>query len=150
MSRTQRILTEIFFPPLIGTIVIVISGCISGGINGLNDIISDGIIGFILGIPALLFFAYLFGILPSLLYALIMEILFSYNFHNKLSFLLTVSTSTLLGLLSGYCVFFLSQSFTQGSAPDLRKLIGVGISVGIIMGFVLACCMRRQSQNNLS
>ncbi len=133
MKQTQRVLIEIFMPPLLAAIIIVVGGYTS---DSLTDII--------LGFPAFLGFSYVFGIIPSLLYAFMMEIWFRKKLHEKLGISATVLFSLLLGSLAGLSVFILSKTFTQGSASDMRKFIGIGSLTGIISGLGLACCLKRQ------
>lgn len=131
MTRTRRIAFEILSPPLIATFLMATDGRSP-----------DTLLIKIFGFPVMLFYAYVFGIIPSVVYALVMETWIRLKGHQKFGVFLTVLISSLLGLLSGYAVFFLSRPLTQGSSADLKWLMGIGIQTGVSAGFLIAWCLQ--------
>jgi hypothetical protein len=127
MRRAHWVMFEIFAPAPLGAILILLMGHTP---ESLTEILRT--------LPIFLLISYIFGIVPSLLYAFVIEAWF----HNKLqwqsSIILTVLVSLLLGALSGLCVFVLSAVFTTGSTFDLLRFIGIGCLVGLIIGVCLA------------
>src|SRR5436189_5809966 len=108
MTRTRRIAVEILSPPLIAAFLIATDGRSA-----------DTVLASVFGFPIMLVYAYVFGIIPSAAYALAIETWITLKGHQKFGAFLTVVISSLLGLLSGYIVFFLSQHLTKGSSTDL-------------------------------
>jgi hypothetical protein len=125
MNRSRRLLIEILTPPFLGALIYTLGG------YG-----SDNLLDRITLFPVFLVAVYCFGSLPSLLYALIMEIWFSNRLHKRLGIIATLIVSLLLGACSGFCVFALSKVFIQGSGSDLKVFLGIGNIVGIGMCFI--------------
>lgn len=88
--------------------------------------------------PALLMVSYVFGIVPSLLYAFMMELWFHNRLNEKWGFALTILVSLLLGFLCGFFVFALSEPFSKGTASDMLRLAVIGTLVGLAIGIYLA------------
>ena len=84
--------------------------------------------------PIFLMVSYVFGIVPSLLYAGIMELWFCNKLNEKLGCILTILFSVLLGFLSGFIVFVFSKPFTKGTASDMLHIAGIGALVGLVIG----------------
>lgn len=122
----RRVAIEILSPPIIATFLIIT--------DGRNP---DTILARVIGFPVGLFYGYLFGIIPSALYAAILELWIAIKGHQKCGAVVTILISSLLGLLSGYFVFLLSHHLTQGSSQDLNYLSGIGLQTGVGAGFLV-------------
>lgn len=106
---------EILGPPLCGTFVLfALHGCFWGG--GIELIY--------------LFFAYVFGFLPSCVYSVIMELWIGLGYAKRFGFAATVALSTCLGLVTGV-IFHFGVERTDGYIP-------VGFITGLLLGIVLA------------
>jgi hypothetical protein len=122
MNRTQRILVEILSPSFLAAAIFTISGCGS-------DNITDRFVFF----PFFLVFAYLYGIVPSVVYAAVMEFWFKKRFHiHKYGLLSTAAVSATLGLGAA----FLIQLVIQGT--KISSLLPIGTLVGLMVGLYLA------------
>jgi hypothetical protein len=122
MSRTRRVTIEVLVPPLLATFIVAIwQG------KHFADNIQQAIIGF----PVFVFFAYIYGILPCIGYAALMELWFSKGFNNGHSWIYTTTLSTLFGLTAG----FLIQLLIPGGFMMLMPVGGVD---GFLVGLYLA------------
>src|SRR5665213_1974693 len=121
MNRTRRVLVELLAPPLGATIIVA---SISRG---------DTLTSRILGFPALLIFAYIFGIVPSAIYTAVMELWFEKGYYRRFGLSITVALSGVLGLADRYGVEMLSQQITKSSL--FTYLLPVGSNVGVLLGF---------------
>ena len=128
MNRKQRILIEIFSPPLLGAAIFTV-----GGFG------SDTLVDRIMFFPFFLVFAYLYGILPTAAYAAVMELWFTQRLHIRCGLLGTTVVSSLLGLGAG----FLIQLMAQGA--KISSLLPIGALVGLVIGLYLA---RKSRKNN--
>jgi len=127
MSRIHRIIFEILAPVPLGAIVLLIS---SRTHESLSEILK--------AFPVFLIVAYTIGIVPSVFYALTMEIFFRSKLHQRFGFPLAIFVSALSGLMSGLCIHMISADYTQASGFDILRLAAIGSLVGLIIGFYIA------------
>ena len=120
MSNSRRFIIAMLSPPLLGAIIIACMGRTAPTVHET-----------IWTFPFFLLFAYGFGIVPSSVYALIMEFWFSTGFHRRCGPLCTVALSLSLG---GICGFFI-QIFVF--ANGVTYMLPVGAIVGLIVGWWL-------------
>jgi len=118
MNPTRRFLVEILIPPLLGAIIVACSGRTA-----------DDVLHLIFGFPAFLIFAYAYGIVPSTVYAAVMEVWFRRGYHYRYGLASTVILSALLGLGAGFGI----QLAVQGTGTTYFLL--VGLVVGLMIGF---------------
>ena len=127
MTRIHRLLVEILIPAPLGAILILIGGDRSEPLWQKVEFF-----------PVFVLVSYLFCIIPSLFYALVMELWFRRQLHQKCWRFFTAIVSCVSGLLSGVGVYFLSLPCTKGSFGELLWLTNVGACVGTIIGIYLA------------
>lgn len=127
MTRQRRLLIEILLPAPLGAIALTIS-------NYSTQSFAEEVKAF----PIFLAVVYAFALIPSLLYALTMELWFGGNFHRRLGVVVTTIVSLLAGLLAGGCIYLISLNYTKGSSVDMLRLAVIGAVVGIILGGYLA------------
>ena len=89
MSKYQRIYIELLAPPFLAAILFIVGDK------------SDSWVAILIGFLPLLFFAYLFGIIPSALYTVVMEFWFRCGLHARFGSFCTVVASLLLGVAAG-------------------------------------------------
>ena len=92
-------------------------------------------------LPLFIVVSYAFGIVPSLLYTLIMETWFYKGFHIRFALGWTVAVSLLMGVLSGGLICFITSKFTQ--SLDILRFSAIGALVGFLIGIGLAFFERR-------
>ena len=115
MTRLHRITTEVFAPPALGALSLVILDCPR-----------KGILEAIAWIPSYLVFAYLFATIPSILYAWTMELWFQRRLHHRFGSIATISFSAAVGTVVGAFL----NIFLQFQLP----LCLCGGSVGALIG----------------
>ncbi|MCG3150698.1 MAG: hypothetical protein PCFJNLEI_04189 [Verrucomicrobiae bacterium] len=86
----------------------------------------------LVGFPLLIAYAYAFGIVPSLLYAGLMEIWFGLKLDRRCGSVATVIFSGLLGAASGFSIQLVTTQATGG-----LPLVSVGGIVGLGVGVIL-------------
>jgi hypothetical protein len=123
MSQKQRILIELLTPPFLATLWLVV-------ISWKAETISSVLLGFL----PLLLFAYLFGIIPALLYTFAMERWFRSGLRVRFAWLCTAGLSALLGAAAG----FLAAAFGAGIGflipSDCLHFLRIGAVVGLLIG----------------
>lgn len=124
MSNIRRKLVEVFAPPFLATIALVI-------LIAKNDSASGILLGFI----PFLFCAYVFGIIPSLLYMLAMESWFKLKLRGRWGMLCTVGLSVLLGTAAGLMTNVLAHVTGFLTGADDLWLPKIGALVGLLVGF---------------
>lgn len=128
VNRHYRILLEAIAPVPLGAILMMLTT--SRASESVGEVVK--------AFPIFLMVSYVFGIVPSLLYAGIMELWFCNKLNEKLGCILTILFSVLLGFLSGFIVFVFSKPFTKGTASDMLHIAGIGALVGLVIGIYLA------------
>jgi len=124
MSKNRRILFEILAPPFLTTIWLVIT-------SSKAETIADGIRGFF----PLLLFAYVFGILPALLYTLAMELWFKFGLRARCGLLCTIGLSAFLGAWAGFLSAAIGTLLGFLIWSDCIHFLWIGASVGLLIGF---------------
>jgi hypothetical protein len=123
-SADQRILTELLTPPLLAAFLVVIFLTISGQ-NG------DGVLKTIIYFPGFVCVAYWFGLIPSLLYTIVMEFWSRKGLHARCGLLCTVGLSSLLGTGAALLLHLVVQDYGFG----IRIFLPLGASVGCLTGY---------------
>jgi hypothetical protein len=123
MSKYRRILFEILAPPLLATIWLLITSSKSETISGV-----------ILGFLPLLFFAYIFGIIPALLYTVAMELWFQFGLRVRCGLLCTVGLSAFLGAGAGFLSAGIGALLGFLIWMDCIHFLWIGASVGLLIG----------------
>jgi hypothetical protein len=116
LSRTKRVLIELFIPPLLGSAPFWLIAVFSGG--GLN------------GVIFILFIAYLVALVPSLLFTVALEIAFSMGLDPRNS--KAIWFAGFLGLAAGTAC---AAVFKLGKWLIILGPIGavVGLAIGLIV-----------------
>lgn len=117
MTRRWRITIELGVPPLLAAILLVVT----------SPTPSYGIAEILIGFPALVATAYVFGILPCSVYAVLMEFWFEKGFNRRCGWLSTAILSSLIG----GCAGFLIQLVVPGG---LIELVPIGFIAGLTVG----------------
>jgi hypothetical protein len=130
MSKFRRILFELLAPPFLAAILIITTDT------------SDTFLGMLAGFLPFLFFAYAFGIIPSLIYMLAMEFWFQSGLRARCGFLCTIGLSCLLGVGAGFLSAWLGIWLGFLTQPDNLHLARIGGIVGSLIGFYVG---RRQT-----
>ena len=93
---------------------------------------SDSLLDAALGFPIFVLTAYAFAILPSMLYAFLMEVWFEKNLHSRIGLLATVAFSAVLGATAGFAIQTVALQ-----ESGFTYFVSVGGIVGLIIGFFL-------------
>lgn len=133
MNKGRRIFFATLTPPVLAGLVYTLGGYGS-------DSIGDRIVL----LPIFIVTVYCFGLLPSFVYALIMDIWIRNNIHKKVGRFFTIVFSTLLGGLSGLFVFILSQPYTQATTSDYKMFLEIGCLVGAFMGVSMIFLLKQK------
>jgi len=124
MSKNRRIFFELLAPPFLATIWLLIT-------SSKSETISDAILGFV----PLLLFAYMFGVIPAILYTVAMELWFRFGLRARCGLLCTIGLSAFLGAGAG----FLSAAFGAWIGfliwPDCIHFLWIGAWIGLLIGF---------------
>lgn len=128
-ERSFRLCVELAAPSPLAALLIVITRSTS-----------DSLATVILGFPMFVMLAYAFGILPSILYAFLMELWFEKNLHSRCGLLATMIFSGILGAAAGYAI----QIFPVQD-KGFTYFITIGGIVGLIVGSFLFRYSRGQS-----
>jgi hypothetical protein len=136
MSRFNRITLELLMPVPLGSIIFVVVG---GFPESPVELLKE--------LPLFIVVSYAFGIVPSLLYTLIMETWFYNGFHIRFALGWTVAVSLLLGILSGGLICFITSKFTQ--SLDILRFSVIGALVGFLIGIGLVFFERRSVHRGL-
>ncbi len=124
MNRTCRVAVEILAPPLVAFALAVAFLQLEGPTLGTGDLKE---------LAQLLGFAYLVSILPSLLFAMLMEAAFARWFNPRSG--LTVLLGAGLGALCGLGVNFILRNVHDEGL--LRFLVALGVATGGVVGLVV-------------
>ena len=126
MSKEKRILLELFAPPLLAVMWMTVE-------EGFMK--SESIFITLVALFPMLMFAYLFSIIPSLIYTLVMETWFRAGLGARLGLFSTAGLSSLLG--AGACFLACAIGIWLGPLISFNRgqfaLIGAG--AGLLIGF---------------
>ncbi len=120
LRKLHRIIVEIALPPPLAVVIVLVSHPRS---YRAEDILT--------GLPALLFAAYAFALLPCLAYAAVMELWFAKGIQDRCGPLCTAGVSSLLGTGAGYVI----QLLIPGGGI---VLLPIGALDGMLVGAYLA------------
>jgi hypothetical protein len=126
MSKYRRIFIEVLAPPFLAAMI-----------AAAGDKSSEWYM-IIAGFIPLLFFFYLLGIIPSVIYALGMELWFFAHLRERCGLICTVAVSGLLGFVAGLGGAWSGIWFGFLTRPDDVSLARLGIVVGLLVGFYVA------------
>ena len=124
MSKNRRIFFELLAPPFLATIWLLIT-------SSKSETISDAILGFV----PLLFFAYMFGIIPAILYTGAMELWFRFGLRVRCGLLCTVGLSAFLGAVAGILSAGIGALLGFLRRPDCIHFSLIGAVIGLLIGF---------------
>jgi hypothetical protein len=130
MKRRNRILLEIFAPPFIGTLVWIVCGCVKDMLY--SGKVTDQSYSFLGSCLVIALFAYIFGIVPSVLCTLLAELMFSMGL-NPGSWRM-VFVAGFLGTIAGVGIFIELRGAFSGLAYFLSF---VGLITGLIIGLII-------------
>jgi hypothetical protein len=128
MSQRQRQIIEILAPAPLAAIMIAIATPASQSLA-----VATG------GFASLVFIAYLFALVPSLIYSLVMEKWFALRLDKKYGRVSTAMLSLTLGSVSGGGIWCLGAMLGFITRVDAPPLLLVGSLVGLIIGGFLTC-----------
>lgn len=127
MSKPQRIVVEAFAPPLLATLYLF---CFPPA-GWKPEPISTQLLAFL----PMLFFAYLFAIIPSCLYAAVMELWFRLRLRTRFGLFCTVALSSFLGAGGGFLACAIGTWLGPLIGEDFREYVRNGVVVGLLVGF---------------
>ncbi len=126
MNRKRRVIIEVFAPSFLGTVLWY------GG--HIGELAHTGALN-LLDFSIYWVLAFLFALVPSLVYALVMEWWFGRGLLDRARRISAVALSTALGFGAGYFVFRASEA----------RVIWLGGAVGLILGVVLGLGAKDES-----
>jgi hypothetical protein len=128
ITRRQRIALMVLVPPLVGGAMLVLS---------MPAFISTGAIPFLQVVPVALLLAFLFGVPPSLLFALIMEVAFTRRLDPRRWAAPLLATA--LGATTGVGVgAFVVRVFRGGQTGGIRVfLVAAGAAAGLVVALAI-------------
>jgi hypothetical protein len=124
MTKYRRILLELLAPPFIATIALVVT-----------SYPSETLFGILAGFLPLLMFAYLFGIIPAVLYTIGMEFWFQLGLRVRCGLLCTVGLSVCLGAGAGFLSATLATWFGVLTEAECLYFLRVGGLIGSLIGY---------------
>ena len=127
MNTNKRVFAELLAPPFLATVWLAVA-------SAKSETISSILAGFL----PLLFFAYVFSFIPSLVYALVMEIWFQSGMHARFGSLCTIGLSSSLGGGAGFLASVIGAGVGFLSLSDCRHFLLVGTVVGLLVGFYVS------------
>jgi hypothetical protein len=120
-SRTSRILTGLFAPPILGGLFWMSFVLYEAVMDGILNLDSPAEYARVL--PWMFLWAFFFAGIQSLVYSLLMEFVARPKTKRRTDFILY---SSLLGLLSGFVVFFLLR---EKAIPMIGFLVGLAVAL---------------------
>ncbi len=126
MKRSERILVELLAPPFLAVIWIAVT----------TFHMSDGIAIFAASFMMLVF-AYLFSIIPSLIYASVMEVWFRSGLRTRFGLFGTAGLSSLLGMGGGILACVIGTWLGPLIGEDFRNFALIGAVVGLVVGLYI-------------
>jgi hypothetical protein len=126
MSKNRRILFELLAPPFLAAIITI-----------AGDKSSEWYM-IIAGFFPSLFFFYVFGIIPSAIYTLAMELWFYARLRERCGFICTSAVSGILGCAAGFAGAWSGILLGFLTRPDDYSLAKLGLVVGLLVGFFVS------------
>ena len=126
MSKTRRILIELLAPPFLAAIITI-----------AGDKASEWYM-IIAGFVPLLFFFYIFGIVPSAIYAFAMELWFSARLRERCGLICTSAVSGIFGCAAGFAGAWSGIWLGFLTRPDDLSFARLGLVVGLLVGFYVS------------
>jgi hypothetical protein len=123
MSKNRRRVVEVVAPPFVAAMIMV-----------PGDRASEWYM-LIAGFFPFMLFAYSFGIIPSVIYALAMELWFHARLHERCGLVCTIGVSGLLGLGAGLAAGWSAIWMGILTSPDDFNFAAIGTVVGLLLGF---------------
>ena len=125
MSKEKRILVELLAPPFLAMIWIAVT----------TFSISDGIFAIFGTFFFVLMFAYLFSIIPSLIYTVVMEVWFRSGLRTRFGLFCTAGLSSLLGGGAGFLACVIGIRLGPLISFDRGNFALIGAVAGLLVGF---------------
>lgn len=123
-TANKRILMELLAPPFLAAVWLAVA-----------SFKSETILSTLAGFLPLLFFACLFGLIPSLVYALAMEIWFRSRLRRRFGLFCTVGFSSFLGAGAGFLATAIGALLGFLFLSDCPHFSLVGAVIGLSVGF---------------
>jgi hypothetical protein len=124
MSKEKRIFVELVAPPFLAVVWLAVS---SIRVEPIHDVV--------LGFFPLLILAYAFSIVPSLLYALVMEVWFRSGLRARFGCFCTAGFSSLLGAGGGFLACAIGIWLGPLISFDRGHFALIGAVAGLLVGF---------------
>jgi hypothetical protein len=121
MSTNRRILVELLAPPLLAVIWMAISS-------------SEPIFDILFGSFFMLPLAYLFSVVPSLIYTLVMEVWFRSGLGTRFGLFCTAGLSSLLGAGAGFLACVIGIGLGPLISYDRGHFALIGAAAGLLVG----------------
>ena len=125
MSKNRRILFEVLAPPFLAAVLV----------NIFSSHESETLSVLVVGSFGLVWFAYVFGIIPAILYTVVMELWFQFGLRARCGLLCTIGLSAFLGALAGYLSAGIGAWLGFLIPSDCIHFSLFGIVVGLLVGF---------------
>ena len=129
MSKNRRILVEILAPPFLAAVWLTIFS--SHEAEQFTEILAEFFIGF----PVMVMFAYIFGIIPAIIYAIAMELWFHWSLLGRFGLFCTAGWSGSLGALAGYFSAAIGSGLGFLIPLDCYYFMYRGAAIGLLVGF---------------
>ena len=127
MSKYRRIFIELLAPPFLVTIWLLIT-------SSKSESISDAILGFL----PLLCFAYIFGIIPGILYTVAMELWFRFGLSARCGLICTAGLSACLGAVAGFLSAGIGVLIGFLIPTDCWHFALIGVVIGLLIGICVS------------
>ena len=127
MSKYRRIFIELLAPPFLVTIWLLIT-------SSKSESISDAILGFL----PLLCFAYMFGIIPAILYTVAMEFWFRFGLRARCGLICTAGLSACLGAIAGFLSAGIGVLLGFLIPMDCGHFALIGAVIGLLIGICVS------------
>ena len=124
MSKEKRIFIELSAPPFLAVMWMAVASSIKG----------EPIFTILLACFPMLIFAYLFSIIPSLVYTLVMEVWFRLGLHTRLGLFCTAGLSSSLGAGAVFLAVIIGIWFGHLIGEDWRDFALMGAVIGLLVG----------------
>jgi hypothetical protein len=136
MSMRERILIELLAPPFLAVLWLAADALINKS-EAIGDVI--------MGCFPVAFFAYLFSIIPSLIYTLVMEVWFRSGLGTRFGLFCTAALSSLLGTGAGLLACAIGTSLGPLIGEESRNFALMGAGIGLLVGLYVG---RKQTSDN--
>jgi hypothetical protein len=84
--------------------------------------------------PALIY-AYIFGLIPAILYTIAMELWFHFGLRSRFGLLCTATLSGILGASAGYLSSVIGRRLEVLTPSDCHYFLQAGVVGGLLIGF---------------